>query len=238
MRKILTMICLLGLLVVLSGVTFAADWHIIIDDDFDGVALDESVWREYTNSEQAELYVDNGELWIEYVEDGWMQKGIMLREPIDITGKKTCVEVKFIETEFSAMVTVFSSNPEVEDDDTFSFTALPRVIAWMNSPGGLGSVSMDNTPPSDSSVESPGQWLEGLPLPYLMSYTITPLGGTEYSIEIVAEPDDGEAKTVSTTMDIGSINPSELYFYFHISNNLFMGGPCVVDRITVKQAPL
>lgn len=182
----------------------------------------EAVWRVYTNSTGRTVEAREGKLFITAVDPGWRQKGIMLRRPLDLTGKTTTIEIEYAQTGFNEQNPGFWADPAIEADDTWNHPGFRLTV-------GTAGIGPAFTPPSDGFWSSTAG-IMGLTAPYRLRWTLTHTGGSRFDAVVEI---DGERRYTGT-LDVGSLDPAALYFYLYVSNN-DQGGPAVIDRISIRQ---
>ncbi|MDQ3460647.1 MAG: ThuA domain-containing protein, partial [Deinococcota bacterium] len=194
-----------------------------VEEDFID-ELDEETWGIYDNDSGADAVVEDGELRIENLgTDGWdtNQKGIFLRQALNLANNVTTVEVDYLEAGWSEQNPGFWTSDEIADD------------LW-NHPGFRLTVSGEGvsptfTPAADGSFE-PGFSVTATP-PYTLRWVLTHEEGSTVAVEVYVDDElQGESE-----MDLGSMDPSALYFYLYASNDA-NPGPAAFERVSVSQA--
>ena len=214
----------LFLVVAFAGMALAAP---VLDDHF--TSLDTKVWRIYSNSESATVATNESLLTIATVDTGWKQKGIVLNAPIDLTGKTTTFIVDYKQAGFDQQCPALFNKADIEGEDNWNYAGFRVTV-------GPTSANMESTPPfgseSSGSIEmtSDENGLVDLEAPYTYTWILKNTAGSVYSCDVLV----GGALKWQGTVDVGSFDAKNAYFYFYVSNNT-LEGPVIVDRMQVTQ---
>lgn len=193
----------------------------VASDDFSG-GLNEKVWRVYSNSDAGQVRVADGRLSIEAVDYGWRQKGVMLQQPIDLTGKRTTIEIDYVAAGFNEQNPGFWNDGAIEGADTWNSPGFRLTV------GGSG-IGPTFTPPSDGRWD-PAQSIQNVSPPYKLTWVLTHDQGSTFKTQVLI---DGQSQ-YEGTIDVGSMDPKKIYFYLYVSNN-DGSGPTVIDRVSISQ---
>lgn len=193
----------------------------VATDDFSG-GLNEQVWRVYTNSDAGQMRVAEGKLSIESVDSGWRQKGLMLQQPIDLTGKKTTIEIDYAAAGYNEQNPGFWNDNAIEGADTWNSPGFRLTVSG----SGIGPTF---TPPSDGSWD-PAQSIQNVSPPYKLTWVLIHDTGSLFRTQVLI---DGQSQ-YEGTIDVGSMDPKKIYFYLYVSNN-DGAGPTVIDRVSISQ---
>ena len=196
----------------------------LVDDEF--FEIDLGTWEIWSTNPNAIIETVDGQLRIRNlnVGAGWdnNQLGLVLREPIDLTGKITTITVRYIETGYNEQNVAFSDaihrGSDIWNHNGFRLTVGPSNFSSAALSGGDASFT--------------GISAGGIAKPYTLTWVIKDEGGRFVSEALV------NGSSVGTgTINMGSLNPSALYFYLYASNDA-NPGPTVFDSIKIEQEPV
>ena len=197
----------------------------IVNDTFDG-PLNMDVWAIYDWSKGATIETRDGLLVFEgFDQSGWNTNiaGIVLREKIDLTGVKTVIEIDYVSHNWTELnpgffETYLEGGHDIFDEIGFRITVEPNRIDTRIAHGGNGQFS-----PSFgwTGVKSP---------PYTFRWELTHREGPWFDHAVFID----NALIFQGQVNIGTINPAGLHFYFWVANDTH-AGPSAVDRILIYQ---
>ncbi|MDQ3458090.1 MAG: hypothetical protein M3498_02110, partial [Deinococcota bacterium] len=198
----------------------------LASDSFED-GLDETVWRVYRTNPDAEIAVAGGQLRMEnFSTGGWEnnQGGVMLNQALDLTGVTTVVEIEYAEAGWTQQNPGFWADGSIDGDDTWNHPGFRLTV------GGSGFNS-EVTPAADASFE-PGLSGEATP-PYTLEWVLTHEEGTTLDTQALI----GGELVSEGRIDLGSLDPSELYLYLYVSNDTAEGS-AAFERVAVRQEPV
>lgn len=208
-----------------SGVLEVLIEPAIVNDTFDG-ALNLDVWARYDWSSGATVEVRDGRLVFDnFHQSGWDNNiaGIVLRDKIDLTGVKTVIEVDYVGHNLTELNPGFfevylEDGYDIFDEIGFRLTVEPNRIDTRIAHGGNGAFSPDF---GWTNVKSP---------PYTLRWELTHRSGQQFDHAAYI---DGSL-VFQGQVNIGTIDPAGLHFYFWVANDTH-NGPSSVERILIYQ---
>lgn len=196
----------------------------LVDDEF--FEIDLNTWEIWGTNPNAIVEAVDGQLRFRNfnVGAGWdnNQRGLVLREPIDLTGKITTITVRYIETGYNEQNVAFAGAIH-HGSDIWNHNGFRLTVG----PSGFSSTSMSGADGSFSGISA-----NNIAKPYTLTWVIKDEGGRFVSEALVNGSSVGTA-----TISMGSLNPSKLYFYLYASND-GNPGPTVIDSIKIEQEPV
>lgn len=208
----------------------SAELHVLIEpaivnETFDG-PLNMDVWAIYDWSKGANIETRNGHLVFEnFDQGGWNTNiaGIVLRDKIDLTGVKTVIEIDYVTHNWTELnpgffETYIEGGYDIFDEIGFRITVEPSRIDTRIAHGGNGQFS-----PSFG-------WTNVKTAPYTLRWELTHREGPWFDHAVFID----NALIFQGQVNIGTINPAGLHFYFWVANDAHMG-PSAVDRLVIYQ---
>jgi len=197
----------------------------IVNDTFDG-PLNLDVWAIYDWSKGAKIETRDGLLVFEnFDQGGWNTNiaGIVLREKIDLTGVKTVIEIDYVTHNWTELnpgffETFLLGGHDIFDEIGFRITVEPGRIDTRIAHGGNGQFS-----PSYgwTTVKMP---------PFTFRWELTHREGPWFDHAVFID----DQLIFEGQVNIGTIDPAGLHFYFWVANDT-AAGPSAVDRILIYQ---
>lgn len=228
MKNLSTVLVATALVLVLSFGAFAAE-YVIIDTDFStrfhtdtGLGAEDLV-QAWGTSTQAWIDVDYaaGQLRLGGFQSGsWdnNQLGLVLSQPIDLTGRTTIIEIDY------ANVTVREMNPafagaiyhgeDIYGYNGFRLTVSPTNVLSAILSGGDGSFSGLNA---------------NISYPAKLRWTLTHVSGKNFNVTVHIN----DNQVYQGSLNVGSLDPSKLYFYLYASTD--SGGEAAINAFRVVQ---
>lgn len=199
----------------------------VIEDDF-STGFDDSAWAVYNHvsTGKSPVAVRDGKLVFEnFHSNGWAenQGGIVFKEPINLVGKTTTVEVEYTEFGWTELNPGFFGELVLEGADIFDHNGFRLTVERENidtriAHGGDGSFSPSARWPA------PG-------LPYTLKWVLVHLDGKRFAHRVYLNG----TLTHEGEVHIGSIDPAALYFYLWVANNTDQGPRSAVNWVRVTQ---
>lgn len=195
----------------------------LVHDEF--LDIDLNTWEIWSTNPNAVVEAVDGQLRFSNfnIGAGWdnNQRGLVLREPIDLTGKVTTITVRYTQTGYNEQNVAFAGDihhgSDVYNYNGFRLTVGPSNIASATMSGADGSFTGINTPVS---------------APYTLTWIIRD-NGSNFGAEVLINGNSAGTGTIN----MGSLDPSKLYFYLYVSNDA-NPGPTAIDSIKIEQEPL
>lgn len=195
----------------------------LVADEFHDINHD--IWEIWSTNPNAKMETVNGQLRFSNfnIGNGWdnNQRGLVLRQPIDLTGNVTTITTKYLQTGYNEQNVAFAGdihrNSDIYDHNGFRLTV---------GTGSVSSTSMGAADGSFSGINTPTS------APYTLTWIIRDDGGI-FRAEVLI---DGQPSGTGT-INMGSLNPAQLYFYLYVSNDGNQG-PTAIDSVTIEQEPV
>ena len=228
MKRLSVVLGVVALVAAMSFGALAAE-QVIFDTDFSNrFDTDLDVWIEdllqgWGTSTQAwaDVDFDTGQLKFGGFQPGswdFNQLGLVLGHPMDLTDRTTVIEIDY------AYVTTNEMNPAFADaiyegediygHNGFRLTVGPSTIQSAVLSGGDGSFSGLNT-----TISHPAK----------VRWTLTHVSGANFTTTVAI---DGEL-VHEGSVNLGSLNPAEVYFYLYASSD--QGGEAGINALRIVQ---
>lgn len=174
------------------------------------VDLDWNVWQLHEDRATAKVEVKDGQLvWSNMGNDVPRTYGIVTREPIDMTGVTTVVEVGYVHVGADEL------NPGFMDQIVKTSPGEDNDLWWDNGfrmTGYNNSLNLQVFDGGDSNF-SPGFNISISP-PYKLRWELTHTGGQNFDVAVYV---DGQRRHQGT-LHAGSLNVKNMHFYMYVSS--------------------
>lgn len=226
MKKLSVVLSVASLVLVLSFGALAAE-YVIVDTDFstryasDTGLGGEELLQTWGTSPQAWLNVDSGQFRVGGFQPGsWdnNQMGVVISQPIDLTGRTTIIEIDY------ASVTTKEMNPAFagaiyHGEDIYGYNGFRLTV----SPNNVMSAVLSGADGSFSGLNT------GISYPAKLRWTLTHVSGANFNVTVHIN----DNQVYSGSLNVGSLDPSKLYFYFYASSDA--GGEAAVNSLRIVQ---
>lgn len=229
MKRLSVVLGVATLVMAMSFGALAAS-HVIIDTDFStyfdtdiSTADPFDFFEEWGTNPQATVNtdLDTGQLQFSgFHSNGWdfNQKGLVLPQPVDLTGRTTVIEIDYAYVTTNEMNPAFADaiyeNEDIYAHNGFRLTVGPSTIQSAVLSGGDGSFSGLNT-----TISHPAK----------VRWTLTHVSGANFTTTVAI----GGEIVHEGSVNLGSLNPAEVYFYLYASSD--QGGEAGINALRIVQ---